>query len=175
MPATYTLIASNTLGSDTASITFSSIPGTYTDLVLRFTARTNVGGNMERIELRLNGNSNTLYSYTQLEGNSSAGSSSNASDQTIVRTAVANGDNTTASTFASGEIYIPSYTASQNKPIGSFSVTENNATTANAAYINATSNLFRSTTAISSVALTGGNSGNFLSGSSFFLYGIKNS
>ena len=39
MPATYTLIASNTLSSAAASVTFSAIPATYTDLVLRYSAR----------------------------------------------------------------------------------------------------------------------------------------
>ena len=37
---TYTLISSNVLGSSAASVTFSSIPATYTDLVLRVSART---------------------------------------------------------------------------------------------------------------------------------------
>ena len=40
MATTYTLITSQTLASSAASVTFSSIPSTYTDLVLRVSART---------------------------------------------------------------------------------------------------------------------------------------
>lgn len=63
---TYTPIATTTLGSSTTSYTFSSIPSTYTDLVLvvagTFT-NTNSGGN-----LRLNGDTGTSYSTTTLRG-----------------------------------------------------------------------------------------------------------
>jgi hypothetical protein len=38
MANTYTLIASNTLGASAASVTFSAIPSTYTDLVVRYSA-----------------------------------------------------------------------------------------------------------------------------------------
>jgi hypothetical protein len=171
MANTYTLIASNTLGSSAASVTFSAIPNTYTDLVVRWSARgaTGLGNN---IDFRINGLTTTVYSRIYLLGDGASASSSLGPDETSAdMRAGYNPSNATASTFNSGEIYLPSYTASQNKPIGSFNVTENNGTTA---YIGANANLFRNTSAITSVSIAAA-SGNLASGSTFWLYGIKNS
>ena len=78
----------------------------------------------------------------------------------------------TSNTFGTFEIYLPSYTASQNKPFSGFGVAETNATNTR---IGAVAGLYRSTTAISSVKLSLLTGPNFVAGSSFYLYGIKNS
>lgn len=74
MPATYEPIASTTLGSDTASYTFSSIPQTFTDLVAVVHAVDSVGG--QNICARANGDTGTNYSYTQVYGNGTSAASS---------------------------------------------------------------------------------------------------
>jgi hypothetical protein len=79
----------------------------------------------------------------------------------------------TTSTFNSSEIYIPSYTASQNKPINQFTAIENNNVTAGESEIDAWAHLYRDTAAISSFIITAYVT--FAIGSSFYLYGIKNS
>jgi hypothetical protein len=66
MPATYEPIATTTLGSATATITFNSIPGTYTDLRLVIVGTSSGGYGY----LRFNSDSGTNYSLTDLEGNS---------------------------------------------------------------------------------------------------------
>ena len=65
---TYTPIATQTLGSAAASVTFSSIPGTYTDLVLRISARMSVSG-PDNINVKINSFINS-HSYTELYANS---------------------------------------------------------------------------------------------------------
>jgi hypothetical protein len=85
MPAgnTYEAIATQTLGSNTASITFSSISGAYTDLVLVITGECVDGNN--NLSLRVgNGSidSGTNYSYTRLYGYSSTAGSGRASNTT---------------------------------------------------------------------------------------------
>jgi hypothetical protein len=69
MPKTYEPIATQTLGSTAASVTFSSIPSTYTDLVLicNGTASSNTG-----LTMRFNGDTSTNYSMTVVEGSGSA-------------------------------------------------------------------------------------------------------
>jgi hypothetical protein len=71
---TYTPIATSTLGSATSTVTFSSIPSTYTDLVFEITNYTHsysgTGGVYSGI-LQFNGDSGTNYSITLLEGNGS--------------------------------------------------------------------------------------------------------
>ena len=174
MPATYQLISSNTLSSAAASVTFSSIPATYTDLVLRLSARSSNAGRNDVVNMEFNANSSALYSTTILygQGGGSFGSLRN-SNATYTRIGYyISGDTTTSSTFGSQEFYIPNYTASQNKAISGFGVSENNATVQDLAV---TAGLFRDTTAISSIKLTLLTGPNFMSGSSFFLYGIKNS
>jgi hypothetical protein len=174
MATTYTLISSNVLTSTTASVTFSSIPATYTDLVLRLSARANGGGNLNSLNVKFNGSTTSIYSNTNLF----AYSSSITSDRTTNTTNIPATDNipdgsVTANTFSSNELYIPSYTISQNKPTSLFSVIENNSSSNFTWLVYTGAGLYRDTASISSIALTTG--GSFVSGSSFFLYGIKNS
>jgi hypothetical protein len=175
MPATYQLISSNTLSSSAASVTFSSIPATFTDLVVRITARSDRTANSSNLGIRLNA-ATTNYSDTNLIKTQSGTAASNRQvigDLTYQYLGVVPAASATSSTFGSAEFYLPSYTASQNKPASTFSVFENNDT--NVSEINAQANLYSSTTAITSIEIRESTSGNFVSGSSFFLYGIKNS
>jgi hypothetical protein len=115
-----------------------------------------------------------VYSRTRLQGNGSTATSNRESNQTLLNL---NNSTTydggfTSNVFSSGEVYIPSYTASQNKPISIFNVEEDNATYATA---QAFAGLFSDTTAITSLTLQNGTSTDqFVSGSSFYLYGISN-
>jgi len=74
MPATYEPIATTTLGAATNSITFSSIPQTYTDL--RLVWRLNGKSNTNDPGLRVNGNTGNAYSLGIMAGNGSSTSSS---------------------------------------------------------------------------------------------------
>jgi hypothetical protein len=178
MASTYTLISSTTLSSTTANITFSSIPSTYTDLVLRTSTRQDQSfTNAKLFGIYFNGdNSNLYYSATVLNGTGAAVSSTRTDnpgsatqyDSIYVRGSDLSTD--TTNTFASAEIYIPSYRATQARVVGSFSATENNATTA---YISALAGLYTGTTAVTSIGIQA--VATFEIGSSFYLYGIKNS
>lgn len=74
MPATYEPIATTTLGSAAAKITFSSIPATYTDLRIVLVAKDSTGGNSYRVIFN-NDSSSALYSSTTLQGNGTTASS----------------------------------------------------------------------------------------------------
>ena len=75
---TYEAISTTTISSSTATITLSSIPGTYTDLVLITTAKTS---NAADIWIRVNGDSGSNYSYAELDGNGTTVAASKASSQ----------------------------------------------------------------------------------------------
>jgi len=171
MANTYTLIASNTLSSSAASVTFSAIPNTYTDLVLRVSSRNNDTGTSEGFLTQFNSDTSTNYSWRALLVGGGAPGSQGYSNQADIENRQA-GNGATSNTFSSMEIYIPSYTASQNKPVSSYYVIEKNVTDA---YIGVEAGLWRNTAAISSIKLFNNGSIVFASGSSFFLYGIKNS
>lgn len=177
MPSTYTLISSNVLTSSAASVTFSAIPSTYTDLVLRASVRSISGtATYSNIILTYNGDTATNYSRVYLTGDGSTATSTLLSNQVrFLMNRASDGATATANSFSNWELYVPSYTLSQNKPFSVFSATETNAT---AADLNAGSGLWRNTSAITSITLAdGATSGStaFASGSSFYLYGIKNS
>jgi hypothetical protein len=172
MPSTYTLISSNVLSSSAASVTFSAIPSTYTDLVLRMSARCDYAFIFDGLLMRLNADSGSNYSYTILRGSGSAASSSAGTSQTTSRVGYVVGSTSTANTFNTGEIYIPSYLSSAKKPISTYAAQEDNAS---AAYMEANANLWQGTSAVTSITLTTANAANFVSTSSFYLYGIKNS
>ena len=170
MANTYTLIASAVLASNQTSITFSSIPSTYTDLVLRYSARSNNAATTAQFEVRINNDTNTIYSYTELQGNGATASSNRTSANNGDEvTSGLTGNTATASTFASGELYIPNYAGSQYKVSSIDSAHENNITTA---YRKAHAGLYSGTTAISSLVINYNTTA--VTGSSFYLYGIKN-
>ena len=172
MPGSRILISSQTLTSAAATVTFSSIPATYTDLVLKFSVRSNQANVARTYFLKINGSSSAVYSSTILQGDGSAAISIRYSDETagIRGTNGMPGTSATANTFSNSEIYIPNYTSTTNKPVSLFGVTENNATES---YIDPTAGLARITSAITSITLT--TADNFVSDSSFYLYGLKNS
>jgi hypothetical protein len=174
MASTYTLIASNVLGSSAASVTFSAIPATYTDLVVRWSARNNAAGRSEFGLMRLNGSTSAIYSETWLSGqNTTAYSERFSGYDRAYKFSFVNGSASASNTFSSSELYIPSYTVSQNKPYSHFNVMQDNQTATMNTTI--TADLFRSTSAITSIEIYGDGGTSFVSGSSFYLYGIKNS
>jgi hypothetical protein len=175
MATTYNLIASTVLSSS-GTVTFSSIPQTYTDLVLKISSRTSRTNVVDVVCVRPDSNTSSVYSYTYVEGNGGGGFSGSASlgtagAQTEFRSGPTSGGSATADIFGYSEIYIPNYTSSNKKPISSTSFMEDDASTA---YLQVYANLTQSTSAITSLLIFGLNN-NFVSGSSFYLYGIKNS
>jgi hypothetical protein len=86
--ATYALIASNTLGSAQSSVTFSSIPGTYTDLVLIANGQSTLFGNTA---IQFNSDTATNYSVTYLYGDGTSAASGRTTSQTGLRFGTYNG------------------------------------------------------------------------------------
>ncbi len=173
MPGSRILISSQTLTSAAATVTFTSIPSTYTDLVVRFSVRATDASDW--MIVILNNITTTTTSETWLQGSGSAASSTRQANTNYFggngNDLIINLSGSTANTFTSGEIYLPSYTVSQNKPSSFFLATENNAA---AATITALAGLWRNTATINQIQFdTAGTS--FASGSSFYLYGLKNS
>ena len=169
MANTYVAIATVTVGSGGAStIDFSSIPQTYTDLVLKISARIDNANVWSDIYVRFNG-STTNYSDRVLYGSGSGAASIYETNTGIdFRTSTTNN---TASTFGNIEIYIPNYTSSNKKSASGDGVSENNATSAIAQLV---AGLWDNTSAITSISIFG-SGGNFVQYSTATLYGISNS
>jgi ABC-type transporter Mla MlaB component len=81
--STYTPIATTTASGSSNSVTFSSIPNTYTDLVIVFNGNsTTAGSSANSLRVTCNGDTATNYSYTYLAGNGTSAASGRASNQT---------------------------------------------------------------------------------------------
>ena len=158
MTATYEKIATNTLGSTTTTVTFSSIVGTYTDLVL-IIAGTSIGADYS-INLRFNSDTGSNYSSTFLQGNGTAASSNRDTSQTSANA----GSITTIQ--SNSIISIPNYsnTTTYKTVLG-----RGNASGARTRFY---AGLWRDTSAITSIAVNT-NGSDFASGCVFTLYGIK--
>lgn len=160
MPSTYEPIATNTLGSTATIITFSSIPSTYTDLVLVVACLDNGGG---RTRLRLNGDSATNYSRINLVGNGSGAASYQGTSEAQFDLSVAAGTSSTSPTVQ--VISINNYSnTTTNKTILSRYSLASGAT-------EAMTGLYRSTSAITSVSYF--TQGTMQIGTTATLYGIK--
>jgi hypothetical protein len=153
---TYTLIASNTLGSAQSSVTFSSIPGTYTDLVLVFNGTLS---GVTSAYVRYNSDSGTNYSRTSLYGDGSSAGSNRGSNDTYYEAFYIGTDNSTSI------LQILDYS---NTTTHKTSLSRNNG----GGYVSARVGLWRNTNAITTLLLAP-TSGNFNSGSTFKLYGIE--
>lgn len=166
MPTTYEPIATSTLGSAGSSISFTSIPSTYTDL--RFTLVVNTTTtNAEGVRLTYNNDSGSNYSDTYLSGNGSSAVSGRDTSASFIILHY-DGTSTTIPTFYFGDVF--NYRGSTFKTALTGSSEDKNGggnTTRNVG-------LWRSTSTITTLTLSNAGGGNFNAGTTATLYGIKN-
>lgn len=168
MPAgnTYEAIATQTLAStSTTTVSFTSIPSTYTDLVIVI-----IGANQNgsRIRYRFNNDSGSNYSRTSLTGNGSSAASYQGSNNTEADLNVIGG----STTISSPMTIISNIQNYSNTTTNKTLITRFGSNDSAAAATEATVNLWRSTAAINRVdAIAQG--GNWIAGTTFSLYGIK--
>jgi hypothetical protein len=166
MPAgsTYSTIATHTIPSDTSSYTFSSIPSTYTDLILVVNYRDTRTEIYAYPRLTFNGDNTTNYSMTMLTGDGTSATSSRNTSIAYIQFFEMAGDTATANVYSPAIIQIQNYSnTTTNKTC---LIRDSNSGTNVAAQVG----LWRSTSAISSLTITSGFQ--IKAGSSFTLYGI---
>lgn len=167
-------IATVTLSSTQNTVTLSSIPSTYQHLQIRILAKCTASnfGNMDAY-LRLNSDSGSNYADHFLRGTGSAVQAS--SDTSATRAYFTNlADSTYSNIYAASIIDILDYAStSKYKTLRTFSGVEQN-TTGGEGRIYLYSGLWMSASATTSISFTP-LSGDFSSGSTFALYGIKGS
>ena len=162
MPATYEPIATTTLGSSAASIEFSSIPSTYTDLVLVYTLKAATAS--ADMYLRVNNDSGSNYSNTILWGNGSTAGSNRFTSAGQIRLNYTVDVLTTDGTYLICNIQNYSNTTTYKTILYKTGLASDAVDTG--------VGLWRSTSAINRVTLTL-SSGDWGSGCTATLYGIK--
>ena len=162
MPATYEKIQTNTLVSSETSITFSSIPSTYTDLVIVTNIKSTATGNLV---MRFNADASSLYSITRLTGDGSSAASARLANYNEIYTdsqGYYDGDNFNQVKI----INIMNYANTTTHK--TCLIRSNRAQTG----VDVIVGMYRSTAAITSILLSG-NGNTLVAGSTFTLYGIK--
>ena len=156
------------LASAQASITFSSIPQTFTDLYLVISGRLS-SANSEGLFIEFNGVTSG-YSARDLYGTGSSAASSTNPFGITSKLFVGSQASTaqTSNTFGVTTAYIPNYTSSNQKSVSADNIYENNATAAGQDVL---AGLWTGTGAITSIVITS-NNGNLVQYSSATLYGI---
>ena len=159
--STYTPIASQTLSSAAASVTFSGIPQTYTDLVVIISAIKS-GSNSSGIGWQANGDTGSNYSVTSMYGFSGGAGSDRGSNATFASVGrVGTSQSTSILNFQNYSNTTTNKTClARGNTLGGQDIT-----IANVA-------LWRNTAAITSLVFTLADASNFNSGSTFTLYGI---
>jgi hypothetical protein len=166
MPDTYDSIATQTVGSSVASITFSSIPSTFTDLVLVCSGGQASGG--DNLYLRFNSDSGTNYSFAELMGNGSSASASNSANQNAAYLQSSIGGGTSL-----GQHYIANIMNYSNTTTIKTVVSRANQTDNTYPGVGALANLWRNTAAINTILVGRTGGGDLLAGSVITIYGIK--
>lgn len=163
MATTYKLLDSATLTGNANWIEFTSIDQTYTDLLVYACLRSNRSALNDQGDIKLNG--------TSITGRRVYGDGSGAGSDTDSYT-IPPANNATSSVFGSDLIYIPNYASTSTyKSVSVDGTMENNGTNS---YAYLVAGLYSSNTAVSSFRITCVNA-SWVTGSSIYLYGIKNS
>jgi hypothetical protein len=157
-----------------ASIDFTSIPSTYTDLFVEFSLRTTLSGgpfHFDDCGLRLNNDTGSNYSATLLRSREGSLVVGAGYSNTMIPLYEASAGDATANVFGNGHVYIANYTSSRYKTLSIDGGSEsNNATQVQQGFV---AGLWRSSSAVTSIKLYSQNGQNFVQYSSASLYGIK--
>ena len=167
-PGAFVPIATTTVPSaGAATVTFSSIPSTYTHLQVRFIART---GSASSVYFRFNNDSGSNYSGRhRLTGDGASAAASGSSSQAQIYTFGTSGLPTAANTFGVGVADILDYAnTNKNKTFRQLDGWDSNGS----GVVEFVSGAWMSTSAINQINI-GLDSGSFSQYSSFTLYGIK--
>lgn len=162
------LIESKTLGSAQASIEFTNIPQTFTDLYLVCSLRSDNADWIANGLIRFNGSSANFSNRSLIGAQTSVFSADYTTSRQINSVDAAT---STSNTFSSHSIYIPNYTSSNAKSFSAEGATE---TGGSSDYneLGIMANLWNNTAAITSITIATTANKNFVQYSSVSLYGI---
>lgn len=174
MASTYNLITRTTVSSANGVISLTSIPQTYTDLVIQVTGVINASTSDGGIYVRVNGDSTTTYNWTMLYGNgSSAGSSAATSATSMLIGAIAGLTSGTATPGTSTiNVLGYSFTNVPKRFLGTGALDQNGS-----GEVDAFTGWWNSNSAITQIDLRtyNGTSATFAVGTTVSLYGIARS
>lgn len=161
MASTYTPIATYTAPSAQSSYTFTTIPSTYTDLVVVYNGTVTATG--KDIRWQFNGDTGSNYSYTNINGNGSTATSGRLANSAYIASYATVGTSANPATILFNVMNYANTTTYKTALMRASDA---------GAELNAYVGLWRNTAAITSITVFP-NTDNFSTGSTFTLYGIQ--
>lgn len=167
MAKTYEKIATTTLGTAAASVTFSSIVSTYTDLILISSARSTIASTGNNLYCRFNADSGSNYSATEIAGDGSSAYADQQTNSTYSFIGFTSGASSSSGIYGISTSHFMNYANSTTfKTVLSRGSAIGQGT-------HEIVSLWRSTSAINQIVVYPAGANNFATGSTFTLYGIK--
>lgn len=175
MAATWEFISKTILTGNQTTVTLTSIPQTYTDLVLIAQGRSDIAGQGDGWQVVING---TAATSTSLRGFGYASTSAQSTNSdTGANVLLTSGNAWTANYYGAAYLHFPNYTSSSQKVCLVQTFWGGNNVASTRGLLVGLNSLHVGTSAINSIGFATPDSGgtNMMAGSSFYLYGIKNS
>lgn len=167
--SSYESIATATGTGSSGTITFSSIPSTYTHLQVRILGRSDTAAVTQTAVLTLNNDTGANYAYHTLLGDGTIVSAAGTASASNIPRIYSVGNNATASVMSVGIIDIHDYASTtKNKTVRIWTGDDRNGSGRTAL----SSGLWQSTTAVSRLDIITA-AGNWTTATKFALYGIK--
>jgi hypothetical protein len=171
-PGAFVSIATATGTGSSGTITFSSIPSTYTSLQLRVLGRTTRTNTDSTLGIRFNNDTGSNYTYHYLSGSGASASAAGFTAQTASYNAVISGSTTASNVMGVAIIDVHDYTSTtRNKTIRTFTGWDTNNVTGGS--VSLYSGLWLNTAAVNRIDLIIADGSNWASNAVFSLYGIK--
>jgi hypothetical protein len=174
----FKLIEAKTLTSTTPSVTFSTIPQTYTDLKVLLSCRSSGADGSVNSRLTFNGQTGAYYEslFYAIMNNAQAGQAErHAAFQYLTWTGGGTGANASANVFGNSEVYVFNYTSTGVKAVSSDAARGSNSSASGDNWLMLDGAFWNPNTTgpITSLTFTS-EVGDYVAGSTFYLYGIAN-
>jgi hypothetical protein len=171
--SSHILISSTSLSSSQSSISFTSIPQNYKDLVIYAFLRSDRATAVDdQIVLRFNSNSNSSTYYGRILYGNGGNTFSSNDDSTFFQLYGASGAGATSGAFGTSQFYVQRYAGSSTKQFSAESVLLSNSTTQEHNRTQLYGGVFTNTTPVTSIQIAPYFGSNWVSGSIISLYGI---
>jgi len=174
MAAAFTVIDHTELSGSATTWTKSSIPSSYDHLYLEFSARSDRGSSSrDEMTVRLNGDTGSNYSVTQMFAVSAGSIGSQRQSTTAIEKIYLPASSSTADTFGAGTLWIPNYANTANFKQVLIQAACEGATNTNYEWgLAVCAGLWTSTAAVNQITLGILTGTNFVQYSTFTLYGV---
>ena len=172
IPTDFESIATLTGNGSANNLTFSSIPSTYKHLQIR--SLVGLAGGQSFAALEFNADSSATYAWHRLFADGASVGASGLTTRTNTHSTIMTGGNTVPNALAASIVDIHDYASTtKNKTVRTFSGLDTNNNVTDYNFLQLSSALWPSTSAITTIKIISLNSLAFSRTSVFSLYGIK--